>query len=67
MTDLPSCNSHTNLLMITDRLSKGVILELIAEITADTVIGVFLNTFYWRHRLLVSIVSDRGTQFVSAL
>ena len=46
VTDLPSCNSYTNLLMITDRLSKGVILELIAKITADTVIEVFLNTFY---------------------
>ena len=67
MTDLPSCDSRTNLLVITDRLSKGVILEPIAEITADTVTGVFLNTFYWRHGLLVSIVSDRGTQFVSAL
>ena len=67
VTDLPSCDSYTNLLIITDRLSKGVILELMAEITADTVTGVFLNTFYWRHRLLVSIVSDRSTQFVSAL
>ena len=46
VTDLPSCNSYINLLVITDRLSKGVILELIAEITADTVTGVFLNTFY---------------------
>ena len=67
MTDLPSCDSRTNLLIITDQLSKGVILELIAEIIADTVTGVFLNTFYWRYRLLVSIVSDRSIQFVSAL
>jgi hypothetical protein len=35
-----------NLLVITDRLSKGVILELMAEIIVDIVIGVFLNTFY---------------------
>ena len=46
VTDLSSYDSHTNLLVITDQLSKGVILELIAEITADTVTGVFLNTFY---------------------
>ena len=58
VTDLPSYNSYTNLLIITDQLSKGVILELIAKITADTVTGVFLNTFYWCYRLLVSIVSD---------
>ena len=61
MTDLPSCNGRTNLLVITDQLSKGVILELMAEITADAVTGVFLNTFYRRHGLPVSIVSDRGT------
>jgi hypothetical protein len=67
VTDLPSCDSRTNLLVITDRLSKGVILEPIAEITVDIVIGVFLNTFYWRHGLLVSIVSDHSIQFVSAL
>jgi len=35
-----------NLLVITDRLSKGVILEPMAEITVDIVTGVFLNTFY---------------------
>ena len=67
VTDLPSCNGRTNLLVITDRLSKGVILEPMAETTADAVAEVFLNTFYRRHGLPVSIVSDRGTQFVSAL
>jgi hypothetical protein len=65
--DLPSYNSHINLLVITDRLSKGVILELIAKIIVDIVIGVFLNMFYWHYRLLVSIISDRGIQFISAL
>jgi hypothetical protein len=48
-----------NLLVITDQLSKGVILELMTEIIVDIVIGVFLNTFYWRYGLLVSIISDR--------
>ena len=67
ITDLPSCNGCTNLLVITDRLSKGVILEPIAEITADVVAEVFLNTFYRRHSLPVSIVLDCSIQFVSAL
>ena len=67
VTDLPSCNGRTNLLVITDRLSKGVILEPMAKTTADTVIEVFLNTFYRRYRLPVSIVLDRSIQFVSAL
>ena len=61
------CNSHTNLLVITDRLNKGVILEPMAKIITDTITEVFLNIFYWHYRLLVSIVSDRSTQFVSAL
>lgn len=67
VTDLPSSDGYTNLFVITDRLSKGVILEPMVEITADAVAGVFLRTFYRRHGLPVSIVSDRGTQFVSAL
>ena len=67
VTDLPLSNSCTNLLVITDRLSKGVILEPMVEITAAAVAGVFLRTFYRRHGLPVSIVSDRGTQFVSVL
>ena len=61
VTDLPLSNSCTNLLVITDRLSKGVILELIVEITVVVVVGVFLYIFYWRYRLPISIVSDRGT------
>ena len=67
VTDLPSYNGHINLLVIIDRLSKGVILEPIAETIADAVAEVFLNTFYWHYRLPVSIVSDCGIQFVSAL
>ena len=46
VTDLPLSNSCTNLLVITDQLSKGVILELIVEITAVAVVGVFLYIFY---------------------
>ena len=38
ITDLPSSsNGHTNILVITDRLSKGVIFESIDRITADAV------------------------------
>jgi transposase InsO family protein len=67
VTDLPPCDGRTNLLVITDRLSKGVILELMAEITVEVVAEVFLYTFYRRHGIPVCIVSDRGTQFVSTM
>jgi len=67
VTDLPPCDGRTNLLVITDRLSKGVILEPMAEITVEAVAKVFLYTFYRRHGIPVCIVSDRGTQFVSAM
>jgi hypothetical protein len=54
------------MLVITDRLSKGVILEPMAEITAEAVADVFLRTFYRRHGLPTAIVSARGPQFVGA-
>jgi transposase InsO family protein len=64
---LPESNGRTNLMVITDRLSKGVILEPLQSTTADDVASVFLRTFYRNHGLPSAIVSDRGTQFVSIL
>lgn len=64
---LPVSQGRTNLMVITDRLSKGVILEAMEDITAEAVAAVFLRTFYRQHGLPSAIVSDRGTQFVGAL
>lgn len=55
----------TNCLVITDRLTKSVILVGMRSITADTLADAFLVHFYMHHGLPTAIVSDRGTQFVS--
>jgi len=45
-------------MVVTDRLGKGVILELIRTIEAKDVAGVFLRTFYRQHGLLTAITSN---------
>lgn len=67
ITDLPESEGYTNLLVITDRLSKGVILIPIGEMTAENTAITFLRHFCPHHGLPSAIVSDRGTQFVNAL
>jgi predicted aspartyl protease len=67
VTDLPISEGCTNLAVITDRLGKGVILEPMRTITSQDVAALFIRTFYRHHGLPSAIVSDRGTQFVSAL
>jgi transposase InsO family protein len=67
ITDLPESDGCTNLLVVTDRLSKGVILEGMKDITTDALADIFIQSFYRHHGLPKAIVSDRGTQFVSAM
>ena len=67
ITGLPKSEGCTNLMVITDRLGKGIILEPMRTIEAKDVARIFLRTFYRRHGLPAAIVSDRGTQFVSTL
>ncbi|MDI6015458.1 reverse transcriptase domain-containing protein [Escherichia coli] len=67
VTDLPESNGCTNLLVVTDRLGKGVILEPCRKIDADTVAKAFIQSVYRRHGLPRAIVTDRGTQFTGAL
>ena len=59
-------NQATNLLVITDRLTKGVILVSMVEITAERLAEAFLTHFYMHHGLPLTITSDRGAQFVSS-
>jgi hypothetical protein len=68
ITGLPPSkeNQATNLLVITDRLTKGVILVGMVETTAERVAEVFLTHFYMHHGLPLAITSDRGPQFVSS-
>jgi hypothetical protein len=67
ITKLSLSNGCTDLLVITDRLSKGVILEACSDTSAEAIANLFLRVFYRRHRLLSAIMLDRDTQFVSAL
>jgi transposase InsO family protein len=67
VTDLPTSNGHTNILVITDRLTKGVILEGMGEITAETTAWAIIRTLVRRHGFPLFMVSDRGVQFTSAL
>jgi len=67
ITGLPLSNGCTVLLVITDRLSKGVLLEACNDISAEAIAKLFLRVFYRRHGIPTAIVSDRGTQFVNAL
>ena len=67
IVDLPLSDGCTNLMVITDRLSKGVILSACPDITAETVAKIFIRDFYRLHGLPKAIVSDRGTQFTGLL
>ena len=64
---LPLSNGCTTLMVITDRLSKGVILEPCERITAEYTAELFVRCFYRHHGLPKAIVSDRGTQFTGEL
>ena len=65
--NLPLSQGCTNLLVITDRLSKGVILEPYSSLTIEVVAKTFVRVFYRQHGLLRAIISDRGTQFTGVL
>ena len=67
IVDLPESNGCTNIMVITDRLGKGVIFEPCSDITAETLTEAFVRRFYSEHGLPAAIVSDRGSQFVSIL
>ena len=57
---LPESDSCTNLLVITDRLSKDVILVPLKDITAETVAENFVRyiiAYYWIPDV---IILDRG-------
>ncbi len=67
VVDLLSSEGCMNLLIITDCLSKRVILELCKNMTAEWVAQTFVQHFYQAHELFTAIVSDWDTQFVSSL
>ncbi|KAM4067998.1 integrase core domain-containing protein [Hirsutella rhossiliensis] len=69
VTDLPptKSNGSTNLMVVTDRLSKSVVLESLKDITAETTARALLRNVVQHHGVPRAIVTDRGTQFTSRL
>ena len=67
VVELPDSGGYKNLMVIVDRLSKGVILTPLKDLQAETVARKFLRYFVPRHGFPTGIVSDRGRQFVSEI
>ena len=66
ITGLPISEGCTNIVVITDRLSKGIVADGLPDLETETVMKWFLRRYYPHHFLPRAIVSDRGSQFVSA-
>lgn len=62
--DLNPSKGRTNILVVTDRLSKGVFFKGLKDTKVETVARWFVRHYYPVHYLPRAIVSDRGTQFV---
>ena len=54
------------MVVITDRLGKGVVTNSLESINTKLVAKWFLCHYYLHYFLLRAIVLDRGTQFTSA-
>ena len=64
---LPESRGCTMVMVVTDRLSKGVILIACEKIDTDKVAKRLLHYFYPRHGLPAAITTDRGPQFTGQL
>jgi hypothetical protein len=64
ITQLPDSKGRTNIIVVTDRLGKGVMWSGLRNIDADTVAKWFVKNICRHHGPPRAIVSDRGTQFV---
>lgn len=66
ITDLPRVEGHDACFVITDRLSKGVIFELICLMTAESTAKTLIHAVNRHHGLPSDVTNDRGTQWVNA-
>jgi hypothetical protein len=67
ITDLPKSEGCANIVVVIDRLSKGVVADGLDNLEAETVAKWFIQHYFLHHFLPIVIVSDRGTQFTGAL
>jgi len=66
VTGLPNSNRFDALLVVVGRLSKMAhYIPTTTEVNSKGIARLFLDNIFKLHRLPDSIVSDRGTQFVS--
>ena len=67
ITGLAPSKDCTSIMIVTDRLSKSIIVMPMKETRAIDVAQTLLEHIFQHHGLPMAIVSDRGTQFVSML
>jgi hypothetical protein len=67
ITDLLELEGCRNMIVITDRLSKGVVVDRLDDLEAETVVKWFIRRYYPYHFLPFAIVSNKRVQFISAL
>jgi hypothetical protein len=60
ITDLPKLEGYTNIVVVTDRLSKGVVADRLNDLEANIVAKWFVRRYFPYHFLLFIIMSDRG-------
>ena len=65
VTELPDSNGYTNIMNVVDRLSKMRHMIPMKSLDTVSVAENFVTHIFKLHGLHDSIVSDRGTQFVS--
>ena len=67
VTELSESNRYTNLIVITNRLEKKIILKKIKKITVKTIADVFINRFYYYYFLPDIIILNKEPQFIRYL
>ena len=69
ITDLPpnAKSRARTLLIITDRLSKGIILILILLIFTPAITIAFIKRYIPYHGFPKAIINNKGTQFTNAM
>ena len=61
VTDLSKSEGYENMIVVTDRLSKGVITDGLENLEVKTVTRWFIHRYYLYYFLPFVIISDRGT------
>ena len=61
ITELPESEGYTAMVVVTDRLSKGVVAGGLLELTVEALTKWFLRVYYPHHFLPSAIVSNRGS------